>query len=455
MTARRRKILVVDDDPSIRESFDLILRNWGFEVSQAGDAEEAMQLVDRFDPDIVISDVVMPETSGLELLRQLKVGDPNRPVLLVTAQGSIDMAVDAIKQGALDFLTKPVTDLGRLKSLLDEAEKEIELHRKTKRLAARAEKEGTMGAFVGSSKTMREIFELIENVATRDVAVMVTGESGTGKELVARNIHELSPRRQKPFVAINAAAIPETLMESETFGHERGAFTGAVGMRPGCFEQAHGGTLFLDEIAEMPITLQPKLLRVLADGRVRRLGSSQEIEFDVRVVAATNRDPLLAISEGKLREDLYYRLNVVPVTLPPLRERQEDIPLIAHHFLNEFNRKHHTEITGITDEASNLMKAYVWPGNVRELRNVIERAVVLGRDKWLSAASLPTYIRTSSPTGRTLVFSVGSTTVAEAERELIVRTLQQAGNNKAEAARQLGVDVKTIYNKLKAYNIES
>src|SRR5687768_8006153 len=229
MTARKRKILVVDDDPSIRESFDLLLKNWGFDVMQAGDAEEAMQLVDRFDPDMVISDVVMPETSGLELLRQLKVGDSTRPVLLVTAQGSIDMAVEAIKQGAMDFLTKPVTDLVRLKALLDEAEKEIEMHRKAKRLVARAEREGGQGSFVGSSRAMREVFELIDNVASREVAVMINGESGTGKELVARSIHDLSPRRQKPFVAINAAAIPETLMESEIFGHERGAFTGATG----------------------------------------------------------------------------------------------------------------------------------------------------------------------------------------------------------------------------------
>jgi transcriptional regulator with PAS, ATPase and Fis domain len=223
-------------------------------------------------------------------------------------------------------------------------------------------------------------------------------------------------------------------------------------MRPGCFEQAHGGTLFLDEIAEMPLPLQPKLLRVLADGRVRRLGGSHEIEFDVRVIAATNRDPLAAIAEGKLREDLYYRLNVVPIALPPLRERQDDVPLLAHHFLAEFNRKHQTDIAGISDDAANRLRAYSWPGNVRELRNVIERAVVLAKDKWIGESSLPGYIRSGSPS-KTLVFAVGSTTVADAERELIVRTLEQAGNNKAEAARQLGVDVKTIYNKLKAYNI--
>src|SRR5688572_6748056 len=454
MTARKRKVLMVDDDPAMLESFDVLLQSWGFDVLQAADAREAKDIVDRHDPDIVITDVVMPEISGLELLRDLKAGNPQRPVLLITARGSIDMAVEAIKQGARDFLTKPVTDFTKLKALLDDAEREIELRRKTRRLATNIETEGLFGDFVGASKPMREVFNLIEMVAVRDVSVIITGESGTGKELVARSIHRLSSRAERPFVAVNAAAIPDTLIESEVFGHERGAFTGAIGMRPGCFEQAHGGTLFLDEIAEMPIMLQPKLLRVLADSRVRRLGGSHEIEFDVRVIAATNRDPLIAISEGKLREDLYYRLNVVPITLPPLRERQDDVPLIAHHFLTEFNRKHHTEIAGITDEAANLMKTYSWPGNVRELRNVIERAVVLSKEKWIGEANLPAYIRSSSPLGKTLIFSVGATTVAEAERELIVRTLQQAGNNKAEAARQLGVDVKTIYNKLKARSEE-
>jgi DNA-binding NtrC family response regulator len=413
-----------------------------------------MQLVDQQDPDIVITDVVMPEISGLELLRQLKVGDPNRPVLLITAQGSIDMAVEAMKQGARDFLTKPLTDHAKLKSLLEESEKEIEMRRKTKRLSARLEKEGGLGEFIGSSKVMRDIFSTIESVASRDVAVMIIGESGTGKELVARAIHTLSNRQQKPFVAINAAAIPETLIESEVFGHERGAFTGASGVRQGCFEQAHGGLLFLDEIAEMPMSLQPKLLRVLSDGRVRRLGGSHEFEFDVRIVAATNREPLQAIEEGRLREDLYYRLAVLTIALPPLRDRAEDVTLLAQHFVSEFNRKHNMSIEGVSEDAEALLKAYRWPGNVRELRNVIERAVVLAKGDWIDETSLPPYIRSATPHAKKLVLSVGSTTVADAERELIIRTLQEAGNNKAEAARQLGVDVKTIYNKLKLYNID-
>jgi DNA-binding NtrC family response regulator len=454
MTTRKRKILIVDDDPAMRESFDILLQSWGFEVLQAGDAREARELVNRVDPDIVISDVVMPEVSGLELLRELKAGNPQRPVLLITARGSIDMAVEAIKQGARDFLTKPVTDFQKLKALLDDAENEIELRRKTKRLANRVESEGQFGDFVGASKPMREVFSMIEMVATRDVPVIITGESGTGKELVAHAIHEMSGRRGKPFVAVNAAAIPETLIESEVFGHERGAFTGAVGTRAGCFEQAHGGTLFLDEIAEMPMVLQPKLLRVLAEGKVRRLGGNQEIAFDVRVVVATNRDPMQAIKEGRLREDLYYRLNVFSIPMPALREREDDVPLLAQSFISEFNRKHHTEIEGISEDAAELLKAYPWPGNVRELRNIIERAVVLAKSDWIDSTVLPPYIRSTARSTEKLVIDVGTTTMADAERELLIRTLEHAGKNKAEAARQLGVDVKTIYNKLKAYNIE-
>ena len=455
MTARKRKILVVDDDAGIRASLAVLLQSWGFETLQAANGAEATYLTDQHDPDIVISDVVMPEITGLELLRTLKAGDPHRPVLLITAQGSIDMAVEAMKEGARDFLTKPLTDLPKLKSLLDDAERELEMRRKTKRLNARVEEENGPGDFIGSSKAIREIFKLIESVAQRDVSVMITGESGTGKEVVARAIHRLSRRESKPFVAINAAAIPESLIESELFGHERGAFTGAVATRQGVFEQANGGTLLIDEIAEMPMSLQPKLLRVLADGRVRRLGGSYEFEFDARVLAATNRDPLKAIEEGKLREDLYYRLNVVPIALPPLRDRAEDTPLLVQHFVNEFNAKHRLQIEGASDEAMSMLKAYSWPGNVRELRNVIERSVVLTRGDWIEEKDLPPYVRDPALRPEKLVFSVGETTVAGAERELILKTLERAGNNKAEAARQLGVDVKTIYNKLKSYGIEA
>lgn len=438
----------------MRASLGVLLQSWGFEAFQAADAAEATRLVEKQDPDIVITDLVMPETSGLDLLKQLKAGDANRPVLLITAEGSIDTAVEAMKRGARDFLTKPLTDLTKLKTLLDDAERELEMRRKAKRLSVRVEEEGGMGDFVGASKAIREVFQIVESVAQRDVSVMITGESGTGKEVVARTIHKLSRRENKPFVAINAAAIPESLIESELFGHERGAFTGAVATRQGVFEQANGGTLLIDEVAEMPMALQPKLLRVLADGRVRRLGGSYEFEFDVRVLAATNRDPLRAIEEVKLREDLYYRLNVVPIALPPLRMRVDDIPLLVQRFVNEFNSKHRLQIEGATDEAMSMLRGYPWPGNVRELRNCIERSVVLAKGDWIEDKDLPPYVRDPSLRPEKLVFSVGETTVADAERELILKTLERAGNNKAEAARQLGVDVKTIYNKLKSYGME-
>ena len=454
MTARKRKILIVDDDAGIRASLAVLLQSWGFEPLQASNATDATNIVEKQDPDIVITDVVMPEINGLELLRTLKAGDANRPVLLITAQGSIDMAVEAMKQGARDFLTKPLTDLPKLQALLEDAERELEQRRKAKRLAARMDSEGGLGDFIGSSKTMRDVFTLIESVAQRDVSVMITGESGTGKEVAARTIHRLSRRESKPFVAVNAAAIPESLIESELFGHERGSFTGAVATRQGVFEQANGGTLLIDEIAEMPMSLQPKLLRVLADGRVRRLGGNYEFEFDVRVLASTNRDPGKAIEEGRLREDLYYRLNVVPLALPPLRSRPEDVPLLVQHFLREFNSKHDLQILGTTDDAAAMLKAYPWPGNVRELRNVIERSVVLAKSEWIEEKDLPPYVRNPTLRSEKLVFAVGETTVADAERTLILKTLEHAGKNKAEAARQLGVDVKTIYNKLKAYGIE-
>lgn len=429
------------------------LSEWGFDVCTAEDGIEGKALAESYDPDIVISDVIMPQVSGMELLRSLKAGDPDRPIILVTAQGSIDLAVDAIKQGAQDFVTKPI-DYPKLKMILKAAEQEIDLRRESRRLASQLERGAGFGDFVGTSKSMREVYELISSIANSDASVIITGESGTGKELAARTIHELSPRAKGPFIAINAAAIPENLMESEMFGHERGAFTGATGIQAGCFELANRGTLFLDEIAEMPLALQPKLLRVLEDRRVRRVGGSQEFQVDARVLAATNKEPRAAVENGQLREDLFYRLNVFTVALPPLRERRSDIPLLAQAFIREFNSKHNAHVESCKAEALELLKAYSWPGNVRELRNIMERAVILAKGPWIEPSQLPAYIL-NSPTsdgGSKIVLPIG-VTAAEAEKELILRTLRLTGNNKAEAARQLGLDVKTIRNKLKAYGI--
>jgi len=453
VNSRSTKILVVDDEAAMREVLEMRLQEWGFEVCLAGDGAEGKEMAESYDPDIVISDVIMPQVSGMELLRALRAGDPDRPIILVTAQASIDLAVDAMKQGAQDFVTKPI-DYPKLRLILNAAEQEIDLRRESRRLSSQLERGAGFGSFVGTSKLMREVYDLISSIANSDASVIITGESGTGKELAARTMHELSARAKGPFIAINAAAIPENLMESEMFGHERGAFTGATGVQAGCFELANRGTLFLDEIAEMPLMLQPKLLRVLEDRRVRRVGGSQEFQVDVRVLAATNKEPRKAVEDGKLREDLFYRLNVFTVALPPLRDRKADISLLSQAFIREFNAKHNAQVESCKAEALELLKAYSWPGNVRELRNIMERAVILAKGSWIEATHLPAYILNSPTTesGSRIVLPMG-VTAAEAEKELILRTLRQTGNNKAEAARQLGLDVKTIRNKLKAYGI--
>jgi DNA-binding NtrC family response regulator len=450
---RHIKVLVVDDEAAMREVLEMRLQEWGFDVCLAGDGIEGKELAESYDPDIVISDVIMPQLSGMELLRDLKTGDPDRPIILVTAQASIDLAVDAMKQGAQDFVTKPI-DYSKLRAILKTAEQEIELRRESRKIVTQLDRGAGFGDFIGTSKSMREVYDLISSISTSDASIIITGESGTGKELAARTIHELSPRSKGPFVAINAAAIPENLMESEMFGHERGAFTGATGVQAGCFELANRGTLFLDEIAEMPASLQPKLLRVLENRRVRRVGGGQEFVVDVRVLAATNQEPREAVEAGKLREDLFYRLNVFTVALPPLRDRKPDISLLAQSFIREFNQKHNAHVDSCKSETLELLKAYSWPGNVRELRNIMERAVILAKGAWIEPSNLPAYILNSpvSETGSRMVLPIG-VTAAEAEKELILRTLRLTNNNKAEAARQLGLDVKTIRNKLKAYGI--
>jgi DNA-binding NtrC family response regulator len=452
MVNRKTKILVVDDEETMREVFEMRLQGWGFDVRTAGDGHAAAELAQSYDPDIVISDVVMPELSGLDLLRSLKADRPNRPVVLMTAQGSIDLAVEAMKQGARDFVTKPL-DYAKLRAILQATENDLELRRRSQRLLSQLDQTG-FGEFVGSSKAMREVYSLIQSLSSTDASVIITGESGTGKELAARTIHQMSNRSAGPFVAINAAAIPENLMESEILGHERGAFTGAIGLRAGCFEQANRGTLFLDEIAEMPQGLQPKLLRVIEDRRVRRLGGSHEFPVDVRVLAATNKDPGEAVASGRLREDLYYRLNVFTIALPLLKERKGDLPLLAQYFIREFNRKHNTKVEGLREEALELLKIYPWPGNVRELRNIMERAVILARGDWIESHHLPAYVLTPHTGSAAKIVLPAGVTAAEAEKELILKTLERAGNNKAEAARQLGLDVKTIRNKLKFYGLE-
>ena len=445
------KVLVVDDDATMREVLKMRLEQWGLQVLLASDAQEATSHIESQHPDMVISDVIMPEISGLELLRILIGEDAHRPVILITAHGSVDMAVEAIKEGAQDFLTKPL-DYSKLKSLVGAARREIQLRQGSRQLDSELDKGSGFGSFVGRSKAMRQVYQLIKDVAGTDASVLITGESGTGKELVAKSIHERSLRAQGPLIAINAAAVPSELIESEIFGHEKGAFTGATSMRQGCFELAHQGTLFLDEIAEMPVALQTRLLRVLEDGRIRRLGGKKEFQVDVRVLAATNRDLRSAVDEGQLREDLYYRLNVFTIQSPALRTRKSDIPLLAHYFISAFNQKHHLKVQGLREDVLERLRAYSWPGNVRELKNVVERAVVLAKEKWIENTHLPPYIQQLEDLSEKVVLP-GDVTVGEAEKQLILKTLEQTRNNKAETARRLGLDVKTIRNKLKSYGL--
>jgi len=449
----RFTVLVIDDEPAVREVLRMRIEGWGYGVLTAGDATEAERVLAEGAPDVIITDVVLPGCSGVEFLARLQESGGKRPpVIVITAHGNIEVAVEAMKLGARDFLTKPL-DYGKLRALLAVEEAELSHRSELRELELRLARGTGPGRLIGESRAMREVFQVIEMLASSGASAILTGESGTGKEVVARVIHELSDRRAGPFIAINAAAIPEGLIESELFGHEKGAFTGAVQSRPGCFEQADGGTLFLDEIGDMPLSLQPKLLRILEEGRTRRLGGSRDIGFDVRVLAATNRNPADAVRNGLLREDLYYRLNVFEIELPPLRERPGDIPLLAHHFVQQFREKHRMPVEGLRSQTVALLEAYPWPGNVRELRNVIERAVIVARSGWIEPAHLPPYLRGNPEGGEpTITLPVGIS-AAEAEKQLILKTLEYVGNNKAEAARRLGLDVKTIRNKLRAYGL--
>src|SRR5207249_7210886 len=386
------RVLIVEDDAAARVGLEQLVRSWGFVAESAGDGEEALEKVTTFRPAIVITDLVMPRMDGLALLRALpQQGAADVTTLLLTAQGTVESAVEAMKEGAYDYLTKPI-EIHRLKMLLDKIVERFETMREVKTLRRQLREYGTFGPLIGNSPEMRKIYQVVELAAPTAASVLITGESGTGKELVAQTIHQLSPRASFPFIAINCAAIPETLLESEIFGHEKGAFTGAAERRQGCFELADRGTLFLDEIGEMTPATQVKLLRVLQEQRFRRLGGRTEQSVDVRVIAATNIDPIEAVRSGKLREDLFYRLNVFAFRLPTLRERREDLPLLVQAFINEFNTRNQKSIVGVDQQAMRTLEHYGWPGNVRELRNVIERATILSAGQFIEQKHLPTVL---------------------------------------------------------------
>ncbi len=445
------RILVVDDEDASRKGLKALLTREGYRVEEAVDGVEGVEKARAFRPAVVIADLVMPKMSGLELLTALQDDLPFAAIILLTGQGTIETAVQAMKAGAYDYLTKPV-DLTRLSIILSKALERAKIAREVA-LLRRQLGAGEGPALLGRTPAMQEVVRQMELAAGSTAPVLVLGESGTGKELVARTLHALSSRARAPFVAINCAAIPETLLESEIFGHEKGAFTGAAERRIGCFEMADSGTLLLDEVGEMHPAVQAKFLRVLEEGAFRRIGGKTELRVDVRVVAATNKDPEAAIRDGKLREDLFYRLNVFPIKLPLLRDRSEDIPLLAEAFLQDSAAKNGRGVKGIAPEALQLLQQYAWPGNVRELRNVIERAVILARGEAIEAAHLPEALRRAqvAPAAAPSVLVPIGTTVEEAEKALILRSLEFAGQNKTRAAEMLGISLKTLHNKLNRY----
>jgi DNA-binding NtrC family response regulator len=501
-----QKIIIIDDDMLTRVSTADLIKSWGYEVETAASFNEGLKLINEAVPDIAIIDLRLPDGDGMELLSLIREQHPQVDAVILTGHASIDSAIDAIKKGAENYLEKP-SDPNRLLVTLKKIAEKKDMRSEIVTLRRQLQKMGAFGALIGKAQAMQKLYMLIERVATSDVPVFVTGESGSGKELVAQTIHNLSKRRREQFVAINCGAVPPTLIENELFGHERGAFTGADQRQEGYFEMADDGSIFLDEITEMPPDLQVKLLRVLEQSKFRRIGGRQEIEIDVRVISATNRDPFKAIEEHKLREDLYYRLNVFPIHVPPLRERLDDIPLLASYFLEMLNEKEGKNITSIEPEVLQALQLHSWPGNVRELRNVMNRAYILASSNTITVSALPDELTPQNaarprvrvleiPIGLTLeeiqrrviaatleyvsgdtskadellgipakplteigAVNEGSPTVAirvgtsieEVEKLLITKTLQLNHGNKPKTAESLGISLKTLYNKLERY----
>src|ERR1700716_2517849 len=447
------KILIVEDEENERSGLAELVSSWGFRVDTARDGVEGLDKATQWTPAIVVTDLKMPRMGGIDLLERLSEQAQTMAVVLVTAQGTIDSAVQAMRMGAYDYITKPI-DTNRLRTILSNASSLLGTRVELEATRRKLRDAGSLGRLNGASRKMQEIFRLIEMVAPSTASVLITGASGTGKELVARTIHELSSRRDRPFVAINCAAIPETLIESEIFGHEKGAFTGALERRTGCFELAEGGTLLLDEIGEMPGSTQAKLLRVLDDHKLRRLGSKVETSVDVRVLAATNKVQDDAVGSGELRQELYYRLNVFNIHMPPLREHKDDIPDLVQHLLAEMGAKHGRKVASISEAVMNQFQSYSWPGNVRELRNTLERAVIVCESGLVETKHLPPgfgqSVRPVVNDPDAVHLGVG-TTVGEAEKLLILKTLKATSNNKTRAAEILGISLKTLHNKLKEY----
>jgi len=446
-------VLVVDDEKNIREGLGKALELDGHKVLLAADGKKALEIINSNDVDLVIADLKMPGLSGQELLKQVTSAYPTVPVIILTGHGTIETAVEAMRDGAFDFLTKPV-NLDRLSLLVKRALSNRKLvleHRALKEEVAKIEQKQKFAKIIGKSPEMKKVLDVIEQVAPTRASVLITGDSGVGKELVADAIHNLSDRKDRPFVKVHCAALTETLLESELFGHEKGSFTGAVATKRGRFELANSGSIFLDEIGEVNQSVQIKILRVLQEKKFERVGGEETLEVDVRIISATNRDLKKEIQEGRFREDLFYRLNVVNVNVPPLRERKEDIALLAAAFLKEFSEENGKEIVGIDPKAKTALYGYSWPGNIRELRNCIESAVVLAKGNVITPMDLPPSVANESE-GDFIKISVGIS-LAEAEKEIIRGTLNHAKGNKSKAAEVLGIGRKTLHRKIQEYNL--
>ena len=443
----KARILVVDDDRAHLTMLTAMLESWGYDVETAPDGSDAVEMVRRKAYDVILTDVRMAEVDGIEALRRIKAFNPCLPVLIMTAYSSVDTAVGALKAGAFDYLHKPL-DFDELRSGLERAMAHGGL-----RQEPGGDSDAAPTGMIGSAPAMRELFAMIRAVAPSEASVLVLGESGTGKELVAKALHEGSPRGARRLVTVNCAALAENLLESELFGHEKGAFTGAQRQRDGLFVQADGGTLFMDEIGEMPVALQAKLLRALQQGEVQRLGSDRPVRVDVRIITATNRDLQAEVAAGHFREDLYYRLNVIALRVPALREWPEGIPLLARHFLDRFAQRNRKSFRGFTPRAMDLMLRHDWPGNVRELENAVERAVILAPGDMITERDLPAGLRADEQ-GQDGPGHAAGLSLEDAEREAIARTLEQVGHNKSEAARVLGVTRVTLRNKMRKFGLD-
>jgi DNA-binding NtrC family response regulator len=453
MSVPLRRILVVDSDANSGQELQQLISSWGYDAIIERNGTPDIASIDKTDPAVIIVSPTLTSGDGFDVLRHVNTKQTGIPVILVAESGSVELAIRAIKEeGAFYYFEKPV-EADKLRVVLERAVELSEAKRENELLRRQLQDRGTFGELVGNSALMREVYALVEQVAPSSASVLITGESGTGKELIARTIHHLSPRRDKPFIGINCSAIPESLMESELFGHEKGAFTGAASTRIGCFELAEGGTLLLDEIAEMPPLLQAKLLRVIEERSLRRVGSNREIDIDVRILAATNKNPEEAVVKNTLREDLLYRLNVFRLELPALKDRKEDLPLLAQYLVTKLAEKHSRPARFLSPAAISVLQFHAWPGNVRELRNVIERAVVICSGEQIERhhfAPYPIDQRERLRKEDTITLPVG-TPIEEVERLMIMRTLQKTKNNKTRAAELLGISLKTLHNKLNLY----